>query len=96
MNETRDAVKDRADLEDKARGQGVHRTAAIALHYMDLSEQLRGEVDRLRAAGQAVLSRAYLDDDVINRHSSTTVSCEALRQLRDALQPPNTKERIEA
>lgn len=43
------------------------------------------QVERLRIAGEAVLHGAYLDDNVINRHASTSVSCKALRQLAYAL-----------
>lgn len=45
----------------------------------------KAEIERLREVGSAVLANAYLDDDVINRHSSTTVSCKALRDMHACL-----------
>lgn len=39
---------------------------------------------RLVQAAQKVRAQTYLDDDVLNRHGHTTVSCEALKELFEA------------
>lgn len=39
----------------------------------------------LLAACESVIANAYLDDDVINRHPFTNVSCEALRKAVAAI-----------
>jgi hypothetical protein len=58
--------------------------------HADLKRQLAEWGQRLKAAAEKVRYRAYLDDDVINRHPFTTVSCEALRELFAVLaaEPP--------
>lgn len=38
----------------------------------------------LVAAAQKVAANTYLDDNVINRHTFTTVSCKALKELFEA------------
>ena len=43
------------------------------------------ERERLREAGNRVVASTYLDDDVLNRLSGTTVLCSALKELIAAL-----------
>jgi hypothetical protein len=41
----------------------------------------KGAWERLKSASEKVRANAYLDDNAINRHPFTTVSCKALREL---------------
>lgn len=54
--------------------------------YATIVEEVRLCV-KLREAAMNVRRRSYLDDDVLNRHSCTTTSCEALRELFALTEP---------
>lgn len=46
--------------------------------------------ERLEKVGLGIRQNCYLDDNVINRHAFTTVSCEALRELFAAIATKET------
>lgn len=57
----------------------------LAEHFAAWRVKCVANEHRLREALEKILANCYRDDDVINRHPYTTVSCEALRNARAAL-----------
>ena len=57
----------------------------LAQHFAAWRVKCVANEHRLREALEKILANCYRDDDVINRHPYTTVSCEALRNARAAL-----------
>lgn len=57
----------------------------LAQHFAAWRVKCVANEHRLREALEKILANCYRDDDVINRHPYTTVSCEALRNAQAAL-----------
>ncbi len=72
-------------LQEELMDAAVYVEAALAHIATQTHSQLKVENRQLREAAQRVLAECYTDDDILNRHSHTTVGCKALRELQAVL-----------
>lgn len=75
------AIVHGSDSDGDVRRGFVNDASDVAEAYLELL-----------AVCESVLHGAYLDDDVINRHPSTSVSCKALRAVDAALAKSKEKQ----
>lgn len=82
MRELMNGIGDRY-FGDGADNQECRDAAAIEL--AEAFAEHEREQGELRQAAENVLFKSYTDDDVLHRHSVTTVECMALLQLKATL-----------